>query len=182
MGNTRERKRIKKNKATLRSTDMKDLSSERSEILKEYGFCDKPDCKLAAGFPQKAYTLDTKMLVQGSHATDLACVYYSHVCSPDGEELCGLFYYSSLLEYLLTDFAGEWDPYRMLDGIQEQLECKLRLVSVEGYPYLYIEIGESALSVSGIRYKVSGMLKLIGQLDYLLPREKALLLAKRQDG
>jgi len=26
------------------------------------------------------------------------------------------------------------------------------------------------------------MLKLIGQLDYLLPREKALLLAKRQDG
>lgn len=159
---------------------MKELSSDRLALLKEYGFDDKLNSDLCWSFPAHAYAMDTKMLVQGNHATDHAYIYYA--CAEDltGEQLDGLFYSSSLLEYLLVDYGGEWDFDRMLKAIQMQLDCKVRLVSLCGYPDLFIEINECDWNETKIRSRISDMLKLIGQLDYLLPRKLKDLRAKRR--
>ena len=159
---------------------MKELSAERLALLKEYGFCDRPDCDLSWGFPASAYAMDTNILVQGDHATDHAYIYYAFVKTFEDEELEGLFYSPSLLEYLLVDYAGEWDFDRTLRTIQKQLDGEVRLVSVQGYPNLFLEVNESDWSTTGIRCRVSDMLKLIGQLDYLLPRKRDRLCAKRR--
>ena len=158
---------------------MKGLSVERLSLLKKFGFSDNPDSNLSWGFPARAYVMDTKIFVQGNHATDHACVYYSSLNTDENEDLSGLFYASSLLEYLLVDYCGEWDFNRMLKAIQKQLDCEVRLVSVQGYPYLFIEIDEGEWSKGDIRSQISDMLKLIGQLDYLLPRKRDSLRRKR---
>ena len=163
-----------------KENSMKELSATRLALLKEYGFSDSPDCENSWNFPYPAYSMDTKILVQGDHATDRAYVYYSCVNTLEGESLEGLFYSSSLLEYLLVDYGGEWDFYRMLKTIQKQLDCKVRLVSVNGYPYLFIGIDEHDWNTADIRSQVSDMLKLIGQLDYLLLRKRENLRIKRR--
>lgn len=159
---------------------MKELSYERLTLLKKYGFDDRLDSALAIGFPMPAYAMDTKMTVQGSHATDRAYVYYSCVKTFEDEELEGLFYSPSLLEYLLVDYIGEWDCNRLLKDVQKMLDCEVRLVSVDGYPALFIKIDERNWSTGDIRSQVSDMLKLIGQLDYLLPRKLQSLRTKRR--
>lgn len=159
---------------------MKELSPERLALLKEYGFSDRPDCDLSWVFPAPAYALDTEMLVQGDHATDRAYIYYASVETYDKEQLNGLFYSPSLLEYMLVDFRGEWSFDRMLKTVRKQLDCDVRLVSVSGYPNLFIEIDEYDWREADIRFQISDMLKLIGQLDYLLPRKLESLRAKRR--
>jgi hypothetical protein len=69
------------------------------------------------------------------------------------------------------DYGDEWRPERMLKDIQKQMDCELRLVSVRGYPMVFIEIGEYRWQTKDIRFEISDMLKLIGQLDYLLSRK-----------
>lgn len=155
---------------------MKELSAERIALLKEYGFNDGQDY----GFPTHAYTMDTKMLVQGDHATDHAYIYYSSVKTFEDEQLEGLFYSPSMLEYLLVDYGGEWDFNRMLKTVQKELDCEVRLVSVHGEPYLFIEIDEYDWKMADIRFQISDMLKLIGQLDYLLSRKRKALRTKRK--
>ena len=161
---------------------MKELSADRLALLKKCGFDDSPDSDLSRGFPAPAFAMDTQRLVQGDHATDHAYLYYACVKTWEDEELEGLFYASSLLEYLLVDYGGEWDFGRMLKTIQKQLDCEVRLVSVQGYPFLHIGIDEHNWRTADIRSEISDMLKLIGQLDYLLPRKRDSLRAKRQRG
>lgn len=157
-----------------------DLSPERLALLTEYGFGACPDCDISYAFSAPAYAMDTKMMVQGDHATDHAYVYYASVDDACGEHLEGLFYSPSLLEYLLLDFGGEWDPYRMLKDLGKDLDCEVRLVAVHGYPMFFIEIGEYEWKTADIRFEVSDMLKLVGQLDRLLPRKRASLIAKKR--
>ncbi|MBQ7789598.1 MAG: hypothetical protein IJ398_08115 [Clostridia bacterium] len=159
---------------------MKIISAECCALLKKYGFDDSSNRDLSFGFPAPAYVMDTKMLVQGDHTTDHAYIYYACVDTYEGERLDGFFYSPSLLEYLLIDFGGEWDFNRMLKAIQRQLDCEVRLVSVNGYPNLFIELDEQDGKTADIRFQISDMLKLIGQLDYLLSRKLESLRAKRR--
>ena len=117
---------------------MKKLSAERLSVLKKYGFNDNLNCEFSYIFSSYC-ALDTKLLVQGSHATDHAYIHYACVNTDSGEQCEGLFYSSSLLEYLLTDFYGEWNFEIILKKIQKQLDCKLQLVSINTYPYFYID-------------------------------------------
>ena len=158
---------------------MKELPFGRLELLQSYGFGDRPDCDISWSFPAPAYAMDTQILVSGDHATDRAYIYYACVDTNEGEHLEGLFYSPSLLEYLLLDFGGEWDFNRMLKAIQKQLSCEARFVWVGGYPNLFIEIDEYDWKTMDIRFQISDMLKVIGQLDYFLPRKWESLRTKR---
>ena len=159
---------------------MKELSAERLAILKEYGFTDRPDCDLSWSFPAPSYAMDTNIFVEGDHATDRAYIYYACVENSDGNKLDGLFYSPSLLEYLLLDFGSEWRFEPLLNRLRKQLSCEVQFVFVGAYPNLFIEIDEYDWKEADIRFQVSDMLKLIGQLDYHLPRKWKALLAKRR--
>lgn len=158
----------------------KELSPERLALLAEYGFGKCPDCDFSYAFGAPAYAMDTHMIVQGDHASDRAYIYYATVDTYEDEHLEGLFYSPSMLEYLLLDFGGEWDPCRMVKDLGKGLDCEVRLVAVHGYPMLFIEIGEYEWKKADIRFEVSDMLKVVGRLDYLLPRKRDRLLAKRR--
>jgi hypothetical protein len=119
------------------------------------------------------------MLVHGDHSTDHAYIYYASISESNGEHKSGLFYFSSLLSYLLCDHKGEWDFSRMLRDLQKQLDCKVQLVEFQGYPAMFIEISDRHRNSYSLRTRISDMLKLIGQLDYLLPRKRERLLTKR---
>lgn len=158
---------------------MNELSAERLALLREFGFGNIPECEISQCLTSPAYAMDTKMLVQGDHATDHAYIYYASVGTSDGEEQKGLIYFSSLLSYLLCDHKGEWDFSRMLKDLQNQLDCKVQLIALQGYPAMFIEMNDRHWNSNSLRTRISDMLKLIGQLDYLLPRKRERLLAKR---
>ena len=160
---------------------MKELSPERLALLRKYGFSDRPDCDISWIFPAPAYAMDTHMSVRGDHSSDLAYVYYAtSVEGEAGEMLDGLFYSPSLLEYLLYDFGNEIKLNRLVSDLRRQLDCDMRLVFVKGYPNFFIAIDEYDWREADIRFQISDMLKLIGQLDYLLPRKLENLRAKRR--
>ena len=160
----------------------KEIPPKRLALLKALGFDIAPGSTLTHdAFCCPTCTLDTKMLVQGDHATDRAYIYYACVRTDEGE-LDGLFYAPSMLEYLLTDYQGEWSFSRMLKEINAQSDCKLSLVDVGGYPMLFTDIHEIDWQEKDLRFQISDMLKLIGQLDYLLSRKWKSLLAKGRRG
>ena len=152
---------------------------ERVALLKKLGFEEAET--LGPSFCSPVWALDAQMLVQGTHATDRCHILYA--CEQtEAEVLEGLFYAPSLLEYLLTDYLGEWSPERMLKEINRQTDTSIRLVDVGGIPMLFTRIDDRNWKESDLRFQISDMLKLIGQLDYLLPRKWKRLLAKRRAG
>lgn len=155
------------------------ISKERIELLKKHGFGETPDCDVMIAFHSFSMALDTKMSIQGDHATDCAYIFYSRTESNDGELLDGLFHAPSLLEYMLWQYRGEWSFSRMLGNINRQLGNSIRLVSVGGIPMLYCELSDVDWTDCYFNFSVSDMLKLVGQLDYLLPRTLARIEAKR---
>jgi hypothetical protein len=67
----------------------------------------------------------------------------------------------------------------MLKDLQNQLDCKVQLIALQGYPAMFIEMSDRHWNSNSLRTRISDMLKLIGQLDYLLPRKRERLLTKR---
>ena len=151
---------------------MLELSAERLAILTSFGFDDTPDGEASYGFPASTYTLDTKIKVDGAHSTDVATVYYSVWETYEGDVLRGLFYYSSLLEYLLVEHGGEWDVDGILQDFREQTESDARLTALDGIPYLCVEVGEADWSTGAVCSKIEAVLKLISHLDNILPVER----------
>ena len=158
--------------------DKKEIPAVHRAVLEKYGF-ENSYGELSFAFYAPSLSLDTHMLVQGDHATDHSHIFYAHTQAYEGE-LDGFFYSPSLLEYLLTDYSGEWDPECMLKEINVQMDGNFRLVSVGGYPMLFTELTEYDWKDDNLRYALSDMLKLVGQLDYLLPRKWRTLMAKRR--
>lgn len=142
------------------------MLQQKIDKLKEYGF--KPydaHCELAYAFKNSAYYLDTKMLVEGSHATDYAEIIYA-----EEESFVGLCYYSSLMEYILTDFSNH-NVEKMLKKIGKTLGTSVLLEDVGGYPMIVKKCNDADFERGSIKNKVSDMLKIVGILDYLLQQK-----------
>ena len=153
----------------------RDISPECRQALLALGFGDASGKDGGFDFCAPTLAAETGMLVEGAHATDRATVFYSVPITYEDEELCGFFYAPSLLEYLLTDYGGEWSADDLLRRLGRFHDRALRLVNVGGYPMLYIEAREA----SRIGYAYSDTLKLVGQLDYFLPHARRRLWNRR---
>ena len=145
------------------------ISPERLELLTKMGFKNPPDCDPTDAFFGPSVALDTMMSVRGDHADDHAYVYYACLKEKD-EVLDGLFYAPSLLEHPLLNYQ-KWNIEPILVKIADISACYARLVSVGGIPMLFIEIDEYDWQTRNLRLPLSDMLKLVGLLDYFLPRE-----------
>ena len=154
------------------------IAPEKEELLRQFGFQGSESdymrrmCQYFSGFQM---VLDPKMLVTGDHATDYSAIIYAE---EDG--FCGLYYAPSILEYMLLDYGKEWDFKRFLRELNRFSDCEITLRSQSGYPSFCVEITEQAFADKDIEYEVSTMLKLVGQLDYLLMRTRERLRAKRR--
>lgn len=143
------------------------ISPERVALLKACGFAAPPDSEDSEAFYYRSLTLDSKMLVTGDHATDYAYIHYAET-----DELSGFFYAPSLLEYLLTFHGDEINVKNLIRELSRYSDCDLSLVSVRGYPMIFTPIYQNDTTVHDLRYQISDMLKVVGQLDYILPRKR----------
>ena len=125
-------------------------------------------------FTRRAYTLETGMLVEGDHATDRAALYYA-----EEEELAGLFYAPTILEELLTVFEDEAYLLRLLARLRPTVGSRLRLLPVGGTPMIYAAIPEGMFTRRYVEVTLSGLRKLVGILDYLLPARRTVLRKRR---
>ncbi len=148
----------------------RELSEERLALLRESGFRDDVCCGACSAFHCAVYVLDTKMTVKGQHATDRAYIIYAREESGDGM-LDGFFYAPTLLEYMLNFHYDEWDYEKMMRQINRGLDCEARIVDIHGIPMVFIEIYERAWEKRDLGAQLSDILKIVGQLDYLLPPE-----------
>lgn len=154
------------------------IALERIELLKEYGFREnigENRCGMDYYFTSPILFLDTGMLVTGDHATD-----YAHIIYAEEGERCGLFYAPSILEYLLIDFGGDWSVERLMRDLNRNSNCTLILEDVGGLPMIYTEISDSDWTNHDLKHQVSDMLKVIGQLDYILPQKRERLWKERE--
>ena len=156
------------------------ISPERLAVLEKHGFDTQGNSPLSFAFYSQTASLDAKMLVTGDHATDYSTIYYASEQTDFYGLLDGLFYSPSMLEYLLIDFGGEWDPERTVRDINSALAADFRIVSVGGYPMFFTEICDYEWNAGDISDSVSEMLKLVGVLDYVLSKKRRSLIEKRR--
>ena len=143
---------------------MSEQKRSTGAVLRELGFSERYS---HYAFRSRTLSYDTGILVDGDHATDCATLFYA--CE-DG--MRGFFYPSSLLELLLTDYNDEAYILRLVKRISIRCHTRLSLVSVYGTPMIHAPIKDmdlEAFDARSVRYSFSAMLKMIGQLDYLLP-------------
>ena len=154
------------------------IAPEREALLRQFGFQGSESdymrrmCQYFSGFQM---VLDAKMLVSGDHATDYSAIIYA-----EADGFCGLYYAPSILEYMLLDYGKDWNFDRFLRELNRYSDCEITLRSQSGLPSFCVEITEQAFADKDIAYEVSTMLKLVGQLDYLLIRTRDRLRAKRR--
>ena len=146
---------------------LKYLTEEQNKILVKLGFTEYPDSEDCHAFKNGTRALNTKMLVNGDHATDCAYIYYGRETTSEGETLEGLFYSPSLLEHLLVFHHTEWDCEGMISDINKNFGCEARLVMISIYPMIYLEAGKYEWE-SELQYPLSDMLQIVGALNYLL--------------
>lgn len=147
--------------------EVKPISPERVALLKACGFAAPPDGEDTDALRYRSLALDTRMLVTGDHATDYAYIHYAET-----DELCGFFYAPSLLEYLLNFHGDKVNEKVLVRELSRYSDCKISLVSVCGYPMIFTPIYENDTTVHDLMYQISDMLKVVGQLDYILPRKR----------
>lgn len=151
------------------------MTEKLVKILEENGFTPyETGCELAYAFKRKAYGYDTKMLVQGSHATDIAEIIYA-----DEEDFKGLCYAPSVMELLMLDYENHGIE-KILKKIGKITGVYTELKFVGIYPMITLECGESDFEYVGFRFYLSDMLKAVGMLDYLL-QQRLNYLRKKKD-
>ena len=161
---------------------MHDIPENKAKALEALGFGNIPDAEDAYALRMRGpcMALKTPMVVSGDHAGDIAYIYYAKA-ETDAGELEGLFYSPSLLEGLLLDFGGKWSPERMLRELNRERDCDIRLVGAGGYLFFFTELSDIDFeSEELMRLSLSDMHKLIGQLDYVLPRKRRALILKER--
>ena len=138
-----------------------EISEKREKELRGYGFgYDVSDTEASMAFPGPVMSLDTHMLVTGE-------IYYANL-----GDLCGFFYSPSILGRLCY-YRPEFNIDYYLRRINRESDNRILAVEVSGYPMLYVACPEEKRE---IKYAVSDMLKLVGELDYLLPKRLRALL------
>ena len=148
---------------------MYELKSPRT-LLPEFGFVQDGG---HPSFARRAFTLETGILVEGDHATDRADLYFT-----DEEGHCGIFYAPTLLERLLTEFEDEAYLRALLAELLHPVD-RLELVAVGGTPMILLPLPSGDLDRRSVVFSLSGMKKLIGILDYFLPRRLDALLREK---
>lgn len=157
---------------------------EKFDRLRSIGFSYTPDCDVLIAFHAPSLAFDSRMSIQGDNEDEQAYVYYCHTSQGDGD-LDGFFHAPTLLERMLQCYPDEWDVERMLAKLNDALGDEVKLVHVGGLPMLYLELSYYDFEIDHFASALSTMCKLIGQLDYILPRIERRILAKRgqnQDG
>lgn len=142
------------------------ISPEREALLKTCGFAAPPDGEDTNAFEYRSLALDTRMSVTGDHADDHAYIHYAET-----DELCGFFYAPSLLEYLMTFYKEDCNAQRLVRELRRFTSCDIELVFIHGYPMIFTPMYESDTTPEDVFLQISDMLKLVGQLDYLLARK-----------
>ena len=155
------------------------IPQERLDILKELGFGRVPDCDCSYGFGTQALALDTKISVNGDHASDIAYIYYACV-SDNTRVLDGLFYAPSLLEYMPTFAEREWQFDETLEDICHTISCEASVIDIGGFPMIFVPTYEYDFTKEeSLRDPLSDMMKLIGICDYFLSREREKFIRQR---
>lgn len=139
-------------------------------LLPEFGFVRDGG---HPSFARRAFTLETGILVEGDHAVDRADLYFT-----DEEGYCGIFYAPTLLERLLTEFEDEAYIRDLLAELLQPVD-RLELVAVGGTPMILLPLPSGDLDRRLVALALSGMKKLIGILDYFLPRRLEDLLKEK---
>lgn len=143
------------------------MTNECIKKLESYGFKRyATDCELLYAFKNPAYCYSTKMLVQGSHATDYAELIYANE-----ENFKGLCYASSLMESLMLNFKDHHIE-RIIRKINRITDTHIELKNIGGYPMVVSECNENDFESEEIKYHISDMLKTIGVLDCLLQQRQ----------
>ena len=162
---------------------MHEIPEHKRKALLALGFGAIPDAEDAQALRSPCMALATPMTVSGDHADDVAYLYYAKAETDKGV-LEGFFYSPSLLEGLLLAFGGQWSPERMLRELNRERDCEIDLVFAGGYPFFFTELTDmdfdENLGYHWLRITLGDMYKLIGQLDYLLPRKRRALIAKKR--
>ena len=159
---------------------MKEITTEKQEVLKKHGFVPEAGHGAAYHFSSPTWVLYSGMIVSGDHADDYATVIYACEDTCTDGVLDGLFYSPSMLEYLLRDFRDEWDPQEILDHLCAVTNGKLMLVDIGGVPTVFTKIHDHRWERGELRYAVSDMLKAVGALDLLLTEKRRELIQKRE--
>ena len=159
------------------------IEENKKKALVALGFGEIPDSEDAYALRGPRMAIKTPMTVSGDHASDIAYIYYAKAETDKGV-LEGFFYSPSLLEWLLLEFGGQWSPARMLRDLNRERDCKIDLVFAGGYPFFFTELTDmafdEALGDHWLGITLGDMYKLVGQLDYVLPRKRRALILKEQ--
>ena len=150
------------------------MTNEFIKKLEEYGFkIDNSGRGILSAFSKPTYGLVPNMLVQGSHATDIASVHYS-----DEEEINGFCYYSSLMEELAMRFPKTHNIEGIIKKLNKYSDTELKIKFHNGYAFVVSECDEQDLHLKTIDYCISDILKSVGSLDYLLQQRLSYLQTK----
>ena len=145
------------------------MTEEFEAKLAEYGFHRyTTNCELLSVFGS-GYCYDTKMIVEGDHSSERAELVY---LNKDGFE--GLCYAGSLLEALIMNYPN-LGVQRIIKQMYVHMDTDIELRWIGGYPMIVSPCTEQDFWDGGIEYHISDMLKVIGMLDYLLPRREQYL-------
>ena len=147
--------------------EVKKITPEREALLTACGFGAPPDGEDTAAFEYRSLALDTRMSVSGDHTSDHAYIHYAET-----DELCGFFYAPSLLEHLMTFHRNACDAKRMVREIRRFTSCDIELVFIHGYPMIFTPMYENDTTPEDVFWQISDMLKIVGQLDFLLSRKR----------
>ena len=132
------------------------LSNDQKNLLETLGF--KP-CNYTYLYGE-TYYLDLDILVTGDHATDYAHVLYSTDCN-----IKGFCYSSGLLGSLISVYNDNKGVNDIVKKVNKYSDCKIEFGYAGGDLYFYIPC---ELLVDEHKYAISDMVKLIGQVDYLV--------------
>ena len=143
------------------------IPPEREALLKACGFGAPPDGEDTQAFDYRSLALDTRMSVTGDHNSDHAYIHYAET-----DALCGFFYAPSLLEYLMTFHRDDCNAKAMVRELRRFTSCDIELVFIHGYPMIFTPIYDNDTTPEDVFWQISDMLKIVGQLDYLLSRKR----------
>ena len=146
----------------------KEISSKRIDILTKLGFGTSPLCDPTIAFGCFNMAFNTKMIVRGDHADDVAYIYYSCV-EIDGKEYDGLFFAPSILEHPYLNYQI-FDVNKVIDEINHYAFCDAEYVSGGGIGMIFVPVSEYDWNLD-IKDPISDMLKIIGITDYIFTCE-----------
>ena len=142
------------------------MTEEFKKQLENYGFkIDKSGRGILDAFTKDTYVLEPNILVQGAHATDIACIHFV-----DEEEVKGFCYYSSLLEELAMRFPFTHNAEGIIKKINKFSDSNIKIKWINCYNFIVSECDETDLKNGTLIYSLSDIMKVIGQLDYLVQK------------